>query len=437
LTQDLIENREYLFSDEPELRKQIGTGAGATADDALKAALMNAVEQAVGVLIDAQTIVDHNDVIQEKIIAASNAFVEKYELVRQWQEGGLNRCRIVALVRSRQLRERLEANRVIIAKKVDGENIAARVITEEAAKKGAAEVVKASLKDVPEKLLYAKALGDPLPVPGKPSTLRIPIEIGIDMKRYSELVADIQPRLAKVAKSVTSVTLKYHRRTYSGVPEEQAPPGGHLEARSLVNAEENPVKPRPGLFAAKLWYADRIEGRYGMLRDVTQADKMLGAAINGVFRKGAQAKEQWAVLYVMTDLTPAGGATFALYALDGEAIAWLPDGPPVLSIQLSLLDDGGKTIEKLAIKSGFHDRFFGSCTLSLGARLDHREVGRVGCLIPGLWDSGNRERGNFTGSSMVQSWYGNAYMEVGGPDRIKQIRKLEISVSCEGTREGE
>lgn len=429
-------------ADEPELRKSIGTGAGATADDALKAALMNAVEQAVGVLIDAQTIVDHNDVIQEKIIAASNAFVEKYDIVRQWEEGGLNRCRLIALVRSRQLRQRLEANRVIVAKRVDGESIAARVITEESATKSAAEIVKACFKGLPQSLLYAKAVGDPVPVPGNPSRLRIPIEIGFDQKRYSELVAEIEPKIAKVSRSAVLVAAKFERKNRA-----RARAHGYyyrpkdLTADSLRRAEANPVNPEPGVFASNIWFDTCIiDDRASIVAD-TKAGERLRAAFDAMSNKALQSGQRWDILCMLRGTTAAGAATFAVYAFDAGTLGSLPEGAHwrQLSVQLRLLDNAGIMIEEASI--GCSSGYITFMGIGRGERWVlvrsqegvRKQWADLGYLIPG----GTRGLDYAGQACFVQSWCGNAYIDVGGPDQIKRIRKLEVSVRCASIGEDE
>src|ERR1700756_1122681 len=92
-----------------EIRKVTATGAGLDVDAALKNAFKVAVEEAVGTLVDTETIVREDDTIEEKILSASNGFIKSYDLIRQWNEDGLIRCRIEALVEIRQLKERLVA----------------------------------------------------------------------------------------------------------------------------------------------------------------------------------------------------------------------------------------------------------------------------------------------------------------------------------------
>ena len=434
-------------SDEPELRKQIGTGAGATADEALKAALMNAVEQAVGVLIDAQTIVEHNDLIQEKIIAASNAFVEKYELVKQWQEGGLNRCRLVALVRNRQLREKLEANRIIAAK-VDGKSIAAHIDTEQAAKQSAAEVVKSCFADFPSKVLTVKCTADPVPVPGSTSKLRIPIEVAVDMKAYSEIMRDISPKLAKVARATATATVKYVKEK----PIADAKNRDYVVGRQTLGnlglgelREGGPVFPPPGWLAPKEWFAAATrEGRGGF--EPSRSVVGLIRAVESVSNRAKQAGERWGLLVMMTDLAVSGSASFTVHGLDENALASIPRSIDThyscttqAVVRIRLLGEEGKEIasdESAYTFPQYESYDLLTCPI-LGRCEDARSWAKeriIGRVCPGAGRFHDPLRTVERPYFQVLSWWGHAYIDAGGPDQIKQVKRVELSVTWESTR---
>lgn len=56
------------------------TGVGATEAEATNDALRSAVEQAVGVLVDSETIVEKNMVLRDKIYANSKGFINRYQV---------------------------------------------------------------------------------------------------------------------------------------------------------------------------------------------------------------------------------------------------------------------------------------------------------------------------------------------------------------------
>jgi hypothetical protein len=140
----LLAAQSLAQSDSQEFRKVVAVGEAMDPHDALQNAFKVAVEQAVGTLVDSETIVREDDTIQEKILSVSNGFIKSYNVIRQWTEEGLCRCRIEALVEIRELQEHLEkANISTLA--VSGPNLAARVKTETSAREGAAAILSKRL----------------------------------------------------------------------------------------------------------------------------------------------------------------------------------------------------------------------------------------------------------------------------------------------------
>ena len=426
---------------EQGLRKVIATGAGTTIDAALKSALVTAVEQAVGVLVDAETIVDHNDVIQEKIITATNAFVEKYDTLKLWKEGGIHRCRIVAYVQTRKLRERLEANR-IATKKVEGEDIAARIVTEEHARQSAAEVVKACLADLPNKVLTVKATGKPEPVPGKPSLLRIPIEIAVDMRAYRQAMRDIQPKLGKMARLKRSATVKYTRLrpcSNSSHLAEAFHTGASLSAPDLKKVDSSPVFPPPGLMVPSIWYRASHDRAYE-----SEARLLLG-----LVKAAIESREKLALLLIVSDLEASGSAALTGYAVDEEAVSLLPEGretKPVVRIRM--LNSEGKEIA--SSETEYRSSRSPVRTNDLILKRSSRRFKPTGwgmvwtlvnvcpgakCKGSGMWQTPTVSKLSLSGYEpvrlYVQSWRGFAYVDLGGPDQIKQVSSMDLSVRWE------
>jgi hypothetical protein len=64
-------------------------GQGPTRDAALHDAMRQAVEQAVGTLIDSQTLVQNNMVLKDEIYAKSQGYIRDYTILSEKQAGGL------------------------------------------------------------------------------------------------------------------------------------------------------------------------------------------------------------------------------------------------------------------------------------------------------------------------------------------------------------
>ena len=65
------------------------SGTGSTAPEAENDALRNAIENAVGVLIDSQTLVEKNVVLHDQIYSHSKGFIRNYTVLDKAQQGGM------------------------------------------------------------------------------------------------------------------------------------------------------------------------------------------------------------------------------------------------------------------------------------------------------------------------------------------------------------
>ena len=81
----------------------VATGIGVDADKATQAAFSQAIEQVVGVLVDAETLVKNDQIVRDQVLTFSRGFIQKFQVVRQWQEGGLHYARIKASVETGRL----------------------------------------------------------------------------------------------------------------------------------------------------------------------------------------------------------------------------------------------------------------------------------------------------------------------------------------------
>lgn len=93
----------------------IGNGGAAQArDQALEDALRRAVEQAVGVFVTAETVVQNRELLADKIYTQAKGYVQGYKIVSEQQDGGLYRVAILAEVGLDNLRSDLAAIHLLI-----------------------------------------------------------------------------------------------------------------------------------------------------------------------------------------------------------------------------------------------------------------------------------------------------------------------------------
>ncbi len=92
----------------------IQSGAAVARDQAVEDALRRAVEQAVGVLVMAETVVRNRELLADKIYTQAKGYVQGYKIVSERQDGGLYRVAILADVSLEPLRNDLAAIRLLI-----------------------------------------------------------------------------------------------------------------------------------------------------------------------------------------------------------------------------------------------------------------------------------------------------------------------------------
>lgn len=238
-----------LADEPPPLRSVVVTGAGETAEKATEDALRNAVEQAVGALIDAKTMVEGDQVIQDKVLRMSNAFVDSYDVLKRWSEGNLQYCRISAQVKSRELRATLAAEPVFKGK-IEGENLGAQVLGDLTAKAGTGELFEQFLTDLQAKTLFAKVTGQPKAATTTGSNkvvLRVPVEVGVDLQAYESVVASWLPKLRVAARSKATRGLSF--KPMDPVSQD-TPPNRNM--RGLLSPDTS-ASGREGSLVPKLW----------------------------------------------------------------------------------------------------------------------------------------------------------------------------------------
>ena len=108
-------------------------GMGADQNSALKDALSQAIMQAAGAIVDSQTLVQNDEIIQEKVLTASNAIVKKYDIVMPAKQraNGLWEVKIKAVVQQNLLRQTLVKHNIIKGSVEGTQNLWAEIVTEE------------------------------------------------------------------------------------------------------------------------------------------------------------------------------------------------------------------------------------------------------------------------------------------------------------------
>ena len=129
-----------------------GRGVGATKEEALKDAYRDAIERAIGLYADAETIADNDQLIKNQVLTHSNAYITDYrELGEEKLGGGLIRLRILATVKKGALTTKLSGVMPAQTVKIDNtglQNVHAQLVTKEKRAEDAAALLKNALDGI-------------------------------------------------------------------------------------------------------------------------------------------------------------------------------------------------------------------------------------------------------------------------------------------------
>jgi len=183
----------------------IAEGVGINADKALLNALRNAVQQVVGVIVDAETRIKNDKLVKDQILDFSNGFVEKFEKLKEGKNDDvLYEVTIKATVKRRQLYDRLKKTKVIASAKVDGGSLFGEAMSKnEAEKKGAKLLQKALLDlELPGSLLSTEILNQKPEIIGRGRDsikARWRVRVKFDLDKYKKTVF---PKLKQVLSDI-------------------------------------------------------------------------------------------------------------------------------------------------------------------------------------------------------------------------------------------
>lgn len=180
-------------------------GVGLSPSAALKDAFREAVRQVVGTVVDGQTLVENDELIQDKVLTYSDGFVKKYEKLGERSADGLIRVKIRAEVEQRSLVMKLEAANISV-KRMEGKSLFAETITQLDAEKNATALLKKALGDLPA-LLTAENKDAP-EYDRQSSEVVLNISVGVDEKAYQAFAERLGNLLKKIRLTEDSLLIK-------------------------------------------------------------------------------------------------------------------------------------------------------------------------------------------------------------------------------------
>lgn len=185
-----------------QTQEVVAEGVGTTADEAIKDAYRNAVRQVVGGVVDAETLIKNDELIDDKVLTYSDGFIKAYEEVdgSKKVKDGLHRIKIKAQVERRSVIAKLKAANVTM-KRVDGKGLFAETITQLEAEGDAAGMLKKQFEDFPQSCITATVKGKP-EVKKKNADgaiVQIVVQVEADQNAYKAFSSRVIPILNKLA----------------------------------------------------------------------------------------------------------------------------------------------------------------------------------------------------------------------------------------------
>ncbi|MDZ4849972.1 MAG: hypothetical protein SGI77_11860 [Pirellulaceae bacterium] len=204
-----------------QTQKVVAEGVGATADEALKDAFRNAVQHVVGAVVDAETLVENDKIIADKVLSYSNGFITSFDEVlgSKTLQGGLHRIKIKAQVERRSVIAKLKAADVTM-KAFDGKGLFAEVVTQLDAEKDAASILQRQFRDFPQSCITATVKGKPEVTKKRAdgADVRIIVQVVPDLKAYKAFSARVIPILGQLATNKSQFTAVFEKSTQNEVP---------------------------------------------------------------------------------------------------------------------------------------------------------------------------------------------------------------------------
>ena len=172
-------------------------GQGESVEAAKKDAVRNAIKTAVGELVDAKTLVENDELVEDKILTLSNAMIEKADYGEAKSVGdGLFEVPVTALVKKGRLNQELKAVGIATGA-VKGDSLAATLFTGKERVANAEKFFAERFKDFPQNVMEAVMLtnDDGTPAIGFTPGSRKGIYWRDDLAKEGHLYADVGVRV--------------------------------------------------------------------------------------------------------------------------------------------------------------------------------------------------------------------------------------------------
>ncbi len=115
--------------DTEETLRVVAVGFGLDEDSAMRSAYSNAIQQALGMYVDAETLVSNDELVKDQILTHSRGFIKQVETVSKGVDNGIFTVKIIATIDKMPLIEKAKPLMQTVAQ-VDGTSLHAQIVTQ-------------------------------------------------------------------------------------------------------------------------------------------------------------------------------------------------------------------------------------------------------------------------------------------------------------------
>ena len=182
----------------------IAVGVGMTQDEAHKAANKAAVAQVVGTMVDATTLVENDELVENKILTYSPGLIAESKIIGTPKKNanGLVTLKVKATVKKIALREKLAAAK-LVSVAIDGESLWAQAVSAQDNLANAAAMIKDVLAKHTACVVAEPVPGrtgkSPLDYDSKTGEIFANVRVRIDQSKYTQFANEVVDKIGPMA----------------------------------------------------------------------------------------------------------------------------------------------------------------------------------------------------------------------------------------------
>lgn len=182
----------------------VATGYGTTVREATKAAFRSAVEQVVGTMVDATTLVENDKLIEEEILTYSTGMIATAKAIGEPKKSpdGIYTVKVKASVKKNLLQEKLRATSAVNVA-LDGTDLFARMTAAKDNLADAEAMIKSVLakhKDcVVAETIPGKNGKSPIDLDPKTGEVFVNVRVRIDQAKYTQFANEVVEKITPMA----------------------------------------------------------------------------------------------------------------------------------------------------------------------------------------------------------------------------------------------